>query len=223
MEYWVDHEHKKVFVKYDKILFPIQFEDQVIYKYSTGALLSFLYLISHMTTPTKEDISHINELTTRAELEIIQKIEQCYPSVLDDCIQQLKTYWDLSVEIFPYEINPSNKYSIPSNQLLVRLINELSLYFWRLMEINLDLSYYLQSDELTTIETSLLSSIISLNEYNQQRCDLLSQSSSDIITNFDKEMCNKLHTMALETINISESLKRLIVLPNDTTGIIGDR
>jgi len=155
----------------------------------------------------------ILQFINRAELEIIDQIEQRFSSIINDSIQQLKNFSNLSIE----------KFSTQTNSLLVQKINELSFYFWRLIEILIDYSYYIQQKQQSTndlnklnhIQTLLLSHIDFLNEYHQQR----SQLSSNLIIEFDKKISNQLSHIANE---ISNQLNT-IFLPNDTTSIIGDR
>src|SRR5689334_21776419 len=125
----------------------------------------------------------ILQFISRAELEIIDKIEERFISLINNSIQQLKNFPNLSFEKFL-----SNKFSIQTNSFLVRLINELSFYFWRLIEIIIEFSYYIQQqqkstndlNQLNTIQILLLSYIDLLNDFHQQRCHLLSQSSNHI-------------------------------------------
>jgi hypothetical protein len=153
-------------------------------------------------------MTNIKEFLNRTELKIIENIDERFNSILNDSIQQLKIF--------------SNKLS--SNQSLVQCINELSFYCWRLVEIIIDYSYYIQQKseddfyKLSLIETTLLSHIDLLNEFFQRRADLLSQSSSNLIIEFDKEIYKELSRIAMELCNQLSTLS----LPNYTIGIIGN-
>jgi len=185
--------HKKVFEKYDKILFQVQFEDQVIYEKQNTRFL----------------MNNINQ-------------EECFISILNDSIQQLKIFSNLSIENF--NDLSINKFSIQTNRLLVKFINELSFYFWRLIEIIIEFSYSIQKQssddcyQLNTIQTLLLSYIDLLNQFHQRRCEFLTQSSSDLIIEFDKKISNELSHMANDILNQLSTIS----LPNYTTGIIGN-
>ena len=165
----------------------------------------------------------INEFINRAQLEIIDKLEERFTSVLNNSIQQLKTFSKLSIDKFDEFL--LNKFSIPTNRFIARLINQLSLCFWRLIELIVEFSFYVQQqqspydlDQLNILEASLLSHIELLNEYHRQRCDLLSRSSSVLIHEFDEKISADLCRIANE---ISNKLC-LISLPNNTISIAGN-
>jgi hypothetical protein len=154
----------------------------------------------------------IFQFINRAELEILDQIEERFISIKNHSIQQLQTFPNFSIEKFS-----SNKFSIPTNHFLVQLITELRFYFCRLIEILIDLSYHIQQSKtnLNTIQTLLLSYIDILNEYHQQRCHL---SSSNQISEFDQKLSNELSHMANEIINQLNTIS----LPNDSICIIRD-
>jgi hypothetical protein len=159
-------------------------------------------------------ILRINEFINRAELEIIEKIEQRFSTILNDSIQQLKLFPNLSI----------NKFSTQTNRLIVQLINELSFCFWRLIEIIMEYSYYIQQQspnnlhQLNTMENLLLSHIDLLNQFHQRHADLISQSSSNSSIEYDQEIYNELSRIANEVCHQLSTIS----LPNYTIGIIGD-
>jgi hypothetical protein len=148
-------------------------------------------------------ILRINEFINRAELEIIENIEEHFSFILNDSIQQLKSFPNLSEENIDELL--SKKFSIQTNRLIVRLINKLSFCFWRLVEIIIEYSYQKSSNnlcQLNTIENLLLSHIDLFNEYHQRRA----QSSSDTIIQFDQDIYNQLCRIANEICNILTEL-----------------
>lgn len=148
-------------------------------------------------------ILRINEFINRAELEIIENIEERFSFILNDSIQQLKSFPNLSEENIDELL--SKKFSIQTNRLIVRLINKLSFCFWRLVEIIIEYSYQKSSNnlcQLNTIENLLLSHIDLFNEYHQRRA----QSSSDTIIQFDQDIYNQLCRIANEICNILTEL-----------------
>jgi hypothetical protein len=120
----------------------------------------------------------ILQFINRIELEIFDRIEERFILIKNESIEQLKNFPD-------------------TNKSIIRLINELSFYFYRLIEILIEYSYYLQQST-NNLEKLLLSYIDLLNEFAQQRCHL----SSNLIPEFDKKIYNKLSYMANEISNI---------------------
>ena len=133
----------------------------------------------------------INEFINRAQLEIINKLEERFT-----CLKQFNS----TIENFRYYLltNLTNYYRINFPFQRIVSLHDLSintLYFWRLIEIIVEFSFHVQEqqqssydlDQLNILETSLLSHIELLNEYHGQRCDLLSQSSSVLIHEFDEK------------------------------------
>lgn len=163
----------------------------------------------------------INEFIKRAELEIIYTIEERFSSILNDSLQQLKRFSNLTHE----RIDPlsSNKFPIQTNRSLVQLISEMLHCFWRLVEVIIEFSYYIKlnstydSNQLNNVEISLLSRVDLLNTVHRKRCDFLSQTPSpNLLTDFDQEIFKELDQTNTEIHNLLTTIH----LPDYTIGII---